>query len=145
MRNLCIASAFIEAGAGLALLVCPTLAVNLLLGGLLVSPAGLTVARVGGAGLLALAVACWSARDDSRSPAAKGLVAAMLLYNVAAVAILAYACLGLGLNGVFLWLGIALHAVMAVWCIVCLASSAERMNELRKSIEISKPSTMNKE
>jgi hypothetical protein len=145
MRNLCIVSAFVEAGAGLALLGCPTFAVNLLLGELLLSPSALTVARVGGAGLLALAVACWFSRDDSRSRSAKGLVTAMLLYNVAAFAILAYAGLGLGLNGEFLWLGVALHAAMAVWCIVCLAQSAVRKVGHPRAIEISTSSTMNKE
>ena len=84
------------------------------------APAALTMARVGGAGLLALGVACWFARSDTQSRAARGLVAAMLLYNVPAVAVLAFAGIGFGLHGVALWPAVVLHAVMAVWCAGCL-------------------------
>jgi hypothetical protein len=121
MRSLHTISALIELGAGFALLCFPTAVVRLLVGELLEAPAALTVARIGGAGITALGVACWFARDDSQSRAARGLVAAMLLYNVAAVAILAFAGLGLGLHGVLLWPGVVLHAAMSVWCIVCAA------------------------
>jgi len=69
----------------LALLGWPSATVALLVGAPLEAPAALTVARVGGAGLLALGVACWFARGDTQSRAASGLVAAMLLYNIATV------------------------------------------------------------
>jgi hypothetical protein len=69
-------------GAGFALLCFPSITVELLLGAPLETLAALTVARVGGAGLLALGVACWLARGDTQSRAARGLVAAMLLYDV---------------------------------------------------------------
>lgn len=116
MKTLCIVTAVIEAGAGIALLGFPSATVTLLVGAPLESSAGLTVARVGGAGLLALGVACWLARHDTRNHAGKGLVSAMLLYNIAAVAILAYAGIGLDLHGMALWPAVALHALMAVWC-----------------------------
>jgi hypothetical protein len=126
MRALHTASALIELGAGLALVCCPSASVTILLGVPLNEPAGLTVVRVGGAAVLALGVACWIARGDTRSRAATGLVAAMLLYNVAVVAVLAYAGLGLGLFGVALWPGVALHVVMTGWCIACLVQSVPR-------------------
>lgn len=120
MKALHTATATIEFGAGLALLCCPSAAATLLFSTPLEGPAALTIARVGGAGLLSLGVACWLARGDAESRAARGLVAAMLLYNVAAVVILTFAGIGLGLHGVALWPGVVLHAVMAVWCITCL-------------------------
>jgi len=46
--------------------------------------------------LLALGVACWLAREDAASRAAKGLVAAMLLYNIGVVAVLVLAWMGPG-------------------------------------------------
>ena len=91
MKTLHTVTAVIELGAGLALLCVPSPVGVLLLGSPLDTPTALSVARVGGAGLLSLGVACWLARGDSESRAARGLVAAMLLYNVGAVAILAFA------------------------------------------------------
>jgi hypothetical protein len=78
------------------------------------------VARVGGAAVLSIGVSCWLARNDHQGRAAKGLVAGLLLYNIAAVAVLAYAGIGLGLSGIGLWPAVVLHAVLAAWCIACL-------------------------
>jgi hypothetical protein len=119
MRALLTVTAAIEAAAGLALVACPSAMVALLLGSSLDTSAGLTIARVGGAALLSLGVACWRARNDERSRTTRGLIAAMLLYNVAAVAILAHASLGARLSGVGLWPGASLHAGMAIWCTAC--------------------------
>jgi hypothetical protein len=88
MKRLLIATAVIEVGAGVALMCCPSATVALLLGSGLDTPAGLTVGRVAGAGLLALGVACWLARHDGQGRAARGLVSAMVLYNLGAVVIL---------------------------------------------------------
>jgi len=78
------------------------------------------VARVGGAALLSIGVACWLARNDHQSRAAAGLIAALLLYNIAAVAVLVYAGVGLALFGIGLWPAVVLHVALAVWCIACL-------------------------
>jgi hypothetical protein len=116
MKSLYTATAAVELGAGLALLCFPSATVMLLVGAPLQAAPALTVGRVGGAGLLALGVACWLARDDTQSRAARGLIAAMSLYNVAAVVVLAFAGIGFGLHGVALWPAVILHAVMTVWC-----------------------------
>jgi len=120
MKTLLIVTAGIEAATGLALLGLLSLVVSLLLGGSLDTSAALVVARVGGAALLSIGVACWLARNDQQSRAATGLIAALLLYNIAAVAVLVYAGIGLGLSGIGLWPAVILHAALAVWCVACL-------------------------
>jgi hypothetical protein len=120
MRILQISSAIIELGAGLALLCCPSAATTFLTGAPLEGAAALTVARVCGAGLLSLGVACWLARGDTQSRATRGLIAAMLLYDVVVAALLAFAAIGWGLHGMALWPAVVLHGLMSVWCVACL-------------------------
>jgi hypothetical protein len=120
MKTLQTVSAVIELGAGLALLVCPSATAALLVGAPLESPAALSVARVGGAGLLALGVACWLATFDEQSCAARGVVTAMVLYNLGAVVILGAAGIQSQPVGVALWPAVILHAAMTVWCITSL-------------------------
>ena len=67
MNALYAATAVIEVGAGMALLCMPTAAVQILLGAPFEAPEGVAVARVGGAALLALGVACWLARGATLS------------------------------------------------------------------------------
>ena len=106
-----------ETATGLALAGFPSLVVSLLLGGSLDTPAALVVARMTGVALISLGVACWLARNDSGSRAARGLVGALLFYNAAAVAVLTYAGAGLQLYGIGLWPTVVLHLAMAAWCI----------------------------
>ena len=120
MKMLHTVTAFIEAGAGLALISFPSAVVALLLGSGLDTPVAVTLGRLAGAALFALGAACWLARDDAQGRAARGLIAAMLLYNLDAVALFAYAGIGLGLHGVALWPAVVVHAGMAVWCIAYL-------------------------
>jgi hypothetical protein len=119
-RTLLIVTAFVEAATGLTLLLSPSLVAGLLLGASLDAPAGLIVGRVAGGALLSLGGACWLARDDEPSRARRGLIAAMLLYNGLVGAVLANAGAGVRLVGVLMWPAVSLHAVLAVWCIVCL-------------------------
>ena len=87
-QRLLIATALIEVGTGLALVLSPSVPVSLLLGVSLDTPGGLVVGRIAGAALLSLGVACWLARNDALSGAARGVIAEMLLYNAGAVAVL---------------------------------------------------------
>jgi hypothetical protein len=125
MKTLQTVTAVIEAGAGLALLGVPSFTASLLFGTPLDSPAAVSLARVGGAAILALAIICWLARYDARSPAARGLVAAMLFYNNAVAAVLAFASISDGLRGVLLWPAVAFHLVMGAWCLACLLKKDE--------------------
>ncbi len=122
MKRFLTLTGIIEAATGLALIAVPAIVVRLLLG-TEISGASIPLGRVAGAALLALGVACWLARDDPQSRAARGLVVAMLMYNLVATAVLAFAGIGLGLHGIVLWPAVVLHAVMAIWCIVCLRRS----------------------
>ena len=115
-------TALLEGATGLALLLAPARIAALLLGAPLEAPAAQVMGRLAGTALLTLAVACWLARDDGRSRAAWGLVAALLLYNIAAAALLAYAGAGLGLFSVLLWPAAALHGALGAWCITALRS-----------------------
>lgn len=110
-------SALLGAATGIALMVAPAPPVKLLVGAALDTTGGLIVA---GAALLALGLGCLLARSDARSQAARGLVAAMLFYNLAALAVLIYTSLGLKLSGVGLWPAVLLHLTLAVWCTACL-------------------------
>lgn len=120
MKTLLIVAAALEAGIGLALLVAPSVPVFLLLGTVLDTPGGSVVARVAGIALIALGGACWLARDDVLTRAARGAVIALLFYNTATAAVLVYAGIGLRLSGICLWPAAVLHLVVAAWCLVCL-------------------------
>ena len=123
MESLLLATALIEAGAGLFLLWAPSFFARLLLGVPLASGATLTVARIGGTGVLALGLAARFASADAHSCAARGLVGAMVLYNLGAATLLGAAVCQPAAHPTVLWLGVALHAAMATWCVVCLRTT----------------------
>ena len=115
-------TAIIEVLTGLGLLVVPAIVVRLLLNSE-ISGAALPLGRVAGVALLALGVACWLASSDAPSSAARGLVSAMLLYNIGATLILGGAGLGSGLVGLILWPAVLVHAGMAIWSLASLRCS----------------------
>ena len=120
MKALLIVSAAIETAIGMALLLSPSMPVALLLGASLDAPGGMVAARIAGAALLSLGIACWLARNNQHGRTVAGLVAALLLYNVLAVAVLVHASFGLGLSGFGIWPAAGLHTTLAIWCVACL-------------------------
>ena len=120
MKLLLIIAAVIEAIAGLALLLTPTVAVSALLGTPLGTPTGLVAARIAGAALASLAIACWQARNGERGSPATGVVEAMSFYNFAAAMVLVYAGIRLDLRSALLWPTILLHLGLGAWCILKL-------------------------
>jgi hypothetical protein len=125
VKALLTLTAIVEAGAGLALLGFPSETSSLLLGAPIDRAAALSLVRVGGAAVFGLAIACGMARSDENSPALRGLVVAMLFYNIAVGGVLALAGLGDGLHGMLLWPAVAFHAAMSVWCIANLAREGQ--------------------
>ncbi|HXC38820.1 MAG TPA: hypothetical protein VN667_07725 [Burkholderiales bacterium] len=121
-KSLLSVTGALEAATGLALLAMPSVVVELLLGSSPGTLSGVTVSRVAGVALFALGVACWLAREDAASRAAKGLVAAMLLYNVAVVAVLVLAWMGPGPVGIGFWPVVLAHAGLAAWCVAGMAT-----------------------
>ena len=123
---LLIVTALVELGAGLTLLVAPSLATWLLLGIERPTAEALVVGEVCGAGLLAISVACWSARSDRGSASQRGLLWGVLVYDVGAAAVLGYAGMTLQSIGVGLWPAVALHTGLAIWCLACIRLEATR-------------------
>ena len=119
MNRLLKLTAIIEAATGLGLIAVPAIVVRLLLGAE-ISGASVPLGRVAGTALLALGVACWLAHYDAQSRAARGLVRAMVLYNLGATIILGVAGIQLRPIGIALSPAVVLHAAMTIWCITSL-------------------------
>jgi hypothetical protein len=119
--------ACLECATGLGLLLAPGIVIGLLFGQSQPVPETLLLARLGGAALLAIGVVCWGARGFHRSRAGLGLLVGVTLYNGLAAAVLAYAALGLHMQGVLIWPAALYHAALLPWCL----ASARRMQQQR--------------
>jgi hypothetical protein len=115
-----IATAVMEAAAGLGLLVTPALVIALLLAGPVTS-SEIALGRLAGAALLSLGTACWGARTDPGSAASKALVVGMLVYNAAVMAVVLAGSFGSSTRPV-LSIVTLLHGAMAAWCVGLLRS-----------------------
>jgi len=111
LRRTLAFAAVVEVGTGLVLMLDPAIVVRLLLGAE-VSGEGTVLGRVFGIALLALGVACWPSRQRAESawPAFRG----MLIYNALIALYLAYLGTLGHVEGLLLWPGVALHAVVAL-------------------------------
>jgi hypothetical protein len=120
LKELFIVTAVVEIVTGLALLGLPAVVLAALLGIQAAAEDTLVVSRIGGAALLAIGVACALARDDMRSPAQRGVLIGILIYDVLVALLLIYSGLAGQLAGSALWPAVALHTLLAGWCILCL-------------------------
>jgi hypothetical protein len=123
MKPLLIIAAALEAVTGLSLLLIPAVTVSMLLGSPLDTPTGLVAARITGAALVAIAIACWQARNGDRGSPATGVIEAMSFYNFAAAMVLVYAAIRLELHSALLWPAIVLHLGLGAWCVLNLVYS----------------------
>ena len=126
MKLLLIVSAVIEAAVGASLLLLPYFTASSLLGVPIDTAPGIVVARIAGAALLALGIACWNARDGERNGPANGVVIAMMFYNFAAVAVLVWAGIRLELRTPLIWPTIVLHLALGVWCLLTVWRSQRK-------------------
>jgi hypothetical protein len=107
--------------------IAPSRLATLLLGSSRDAPAALTLARVAGVALVALALTCWLTRHENQSRAARGLVAAMALCHTGVAIVLAYASVGFALSGLGLWPTVLFHAAMTVWCLLVILGLSKPM------------------
>lgn len=111
-RKLLTIAVVVESLTGLALILAPEATVVLLLG---VEPnvPGVMLGRVCGVALMALGIACWSARADSESAARAGTLKAITFYNAGAGLLLVlFAVIG-KTGGIVLWSAAVLHLALA--------------------------------
>src|SRR5258707_241994 len=117
MKNLLRLTAVLESATGAAFLLAPAIVVSLLVGSSLESSTEFLVARVAGAALLALGIACWMVPVDDQGRAALALIVPMLTYNAAVAALLIHAHFVLELSGIGLWPAVVVHTALAGWCV----------------------------
>ncbi|MCD6032227.1 MAG: hypothetical protein K0S78_4409 [Thermomicrobiales bacterium] len=120
LKNLFLTTAVVEVATGLALLALPAIVLAFLLGIQSAIAETLLVGRITGAALLAIGVASALARDDAGTPAQRGVLISILLYDVLVALLLVYSALVVQLVGPALWPAVALHTLLAGWCILCL-------------------------
>jgi hypothetical protein len=121
ITRLFIVTAVLELGAGLTLLVAPAVVIRLLFGPDAELFPAVGIARLAGAALLSLGAGCWWARHAVRGVASRALIGAMLIYNVAVVALTVVGALGA--LGVPQWMAVALHTTQAIWCVWIVAGN----------------------
>jgi|SRR5688500_12021162 len=126
-RWLLIVTGALEAASGAGLLTAPGLVGSLLLGAALNESGATLVARICGAALIVVGVACWSMRNGHQRSSARGLMSGLLFYNVVVAALLVYGWSGLGLRGIGLWPAALGHLALAVWTFACLTRKPRPM------------------
>jgi hypothetical protein len=117
MKSLLTVTALVEGSFGLSLAIVPSLVVPILLGTSLTDPGAILIARLAGAALITIAIACWLSRIDPRSPV---MVKVMLAYNIFSTTLLVYATLVERISGPGLWPAVLLHVGLLVWCVSSL-------------------------
>ena len=119
MRTLILVKFVVEVLAGLAFLIFPSTLFFILLG-VPLDRSGAYAFRMFGGAIFAIGVACWLAREDSASTAARGLIAATAFYDFVFVAILLAARFVGGLSGLALWPTVVFHLGLAFSSLFCL-------------------------
>jgi riboflavin transporter FmnP len=119
VRTLILVKFVVEVLAGLAFLIFPSTLFFILLG-VPLDASGAYAFRMFGGAIFAIGVACWLAREDSASTAARGLIAATAFYDFVFAAILLAARFVGGLSGLALWPTVVFHLGLAFSSLFCL-------------------------
>jgi hypothetical protein len=109
VRWLFVASSVEASATGLLLILLPSLFAQLIFGAEL-PEAGIALGRLAGIALLTIGLACW---PNTRATDEKGMVRALLTYNVLATVFLGYLGIASDLRGILLWPAVAIHATLA--------------------------------
>ena len=123
MRTLLLVKFVVEVLAGLTFLIFPSTLFFILLG-VPLDASGAYAFRMFGGAIFAIGVACWLAREDSASTAARGLIAATAFYDFVFVAILLAARFVGGLSGLALWPTVVFHLGLAFSSLFCLSQGS---------------------
>jgi hypothetical protein len=123
LKTLLVVKSAVEILAGLAFALLPSLTMSILFGAQLDTAAGVLTCRIIGAPIFTLGLACWLASNDSRSPAAAGLVKALLLYDLAFIVMLLLGRVSVG-SGIGLWPVALLQLGLASYSLLCLRNEA---------------------
>ena len=122
LRLLLTLSGSLEILAGLPALISPSTVVSLLLGGPVDGITGV-LARLFGAGVFALGLACLKARHDVGSPAGLAVSLGITSYNMLAAVVLFWTAAGSGLGGLLLWGAGIGHATLGALFVSALMTS----------------------
>jgi CHASE2 domain-containing sensor protein len=117
MKSFLTTTALFEGTTGLALAIMPSMVATLLLGTSLTDISAILIARLAGAALITIAIACWLFRNN---PQSGGLVKAMLVYNVLSIILLGYALFVAKIAWPGLWPAALMHVGLLVWSILLL-------------------------
>lgn len=117
MKSVLTITALIEGATGLALAIMPSFVVSILLGTSLTDISAILMARLAGAALITIAIACWLSRSNTQSAF---IVKALLVYNVFSIVLLVYAVAVEQISGPGLWPAVLLHFGLLVWCLLSL-------------------------
>ena len=107
--------AVVESATGVGLLALPSTGVELLAGQPLGSGVPILVARVAGAALFAIGLACWLEAKTRRPGVPTGLLAGLLAYNGMVPVLLIHSYVASGTSGIGLWPTVVLHAAFTLW------------------------------
>jgi hypothetical protein len=119
LRFLLALSGGLEILAGLPALITPAPLISLLLGGP-VDPIASVLARLFGAGVFALGLACLKARDDVRSSAGQAVSLGITAYNVLAAVVLIWTAAASDFGGLLLWVAGIGHAALGALFVLAL-------------------------